>query len=107
MTHPSGPQVQASIDALHQEAGVWSGMATQVGSMASTAQGLTLNAFHFTGLGHLAGIDEVYRDLQERIAGLLQQAADNFDNVAGALTTAADDYARDEANAVHRMKNIY
>ncbi len=76
-------------------------------AMAAAARGFTLGAFHFSGLGHLAGMAEAYTDLQERIASLLQQAADNFDNVAGALTKAADDYQRDEHNAVHRMKNIY
>ncbi|MEU4217347.1 hypothetical protein [Actinoplanes sp. NPDC026623] len=107
MTQPSGQQVEASIEAIQVEAGLWSDMATQVDAMAAVAQGLTLNAFHFSGLGHLAGIEDVYRDLQERIAGLLQQAADNFDSTSGALNKAADDYRRDEDNAVHRLKNVY
>ncbi|GAA2535886.1 hypothetical protein [Winogradskya humida] len=107
MTQPSDDQVEASIHALTAEGGVWSGMATEVDAMAAVARSLTLNAFHFSGVGHLAGIEDVYRDLQERIATLLQQAADNFDNTAGALTKAADDYQRDEDNTVHRMKNVY
>ena len=107
MTHPSGQQVEASIQAIAGEAGLWSGMAAEVEAMAAVARNLTLNAFHFSGLGHLAGMEDVYRDLQERIAMLLQQAADNFDTTAGALKQAADDYQRDEDNAVHRLRNIY
>ncbi|MEV8506289.1 hypothetical protein AB0368_15845 [Actinoplanes sp. NPDC051475] len=107
MTSPTGPEVQAAIGAIHGEAGVWSDMATQIDAMAAAARSFTLGTFHFSGLGHLAGMEEAYTDLQERIAGLLQQASDNFDNVAGALKKAADDYQRDEDNAVHRFKNIY
>jgi len=107
MTSPTGPEVQAAISAIHGEAGVWADMATQIDAMAQAARGFTLGAFHFSALGHLAGMEEAYTDLQERIASLLQQASDNFDNVAGALKKAADDYQRDENNAVHRMKNVY
>lgn len=107
MTNPTGPELEVAIDAIHAEAGQWADMAVQIQGMASVARGLSLGAFHFSGLGHLAGIEEVYGDVQDRIAGLLQEASDNFDGVADALKKAADDYETDESNAVHRLKNIY
>jgi hypothetical protein len=107
MTTPTGDEVEASIQALHQDAGVWSGMATELDSMGQAARGLTLSAFEFSGLGHLAGLDEIYAQLQARVASLLDQGSTNFDNIAVALHKSADDYDRDERDAVHRLKNVY
>lgn len=107
MSEPTAEQLEAAIEAISSEAGLWRDMSTQVATMASVADGLTLNAFHFSGLGHLAGMEDVYRDLQQRIAMLLRQGATNMGNTADALKQAADGYQQDEDDAVHRMKNIY
>lgn len=107
MTSPTGDELQASVQALHQDAGVWSGMATQLDSFVQTARGLSLSSFEFSGLGHLAGLDEIYATLQERVVSLLGEGSRNFDAIATALHTSADDYDRDERNAVHRLKNVY
>src|SRR5690349_7631092 len=107
MTTPTGDEVEASIQALHQDAGAWSDMATQLDSFGQVARGLTLSSFEFSGLGHLAGLDAIYAQLQERVVSLLDQGSTNFDNVAVALHKSADDYDRDERNAVHRLKNVY
>ena len=107
MTTPTGDEVEASIQALHRDAGVWAGMATQLDSFGQVARGLSLSSFEFSGLGHLAGLDDIYAQLQERVISLLDQGSSNFDNIATALHKSADDYDRDERNAVHRMKNVY
>ena len=107
MSTPTGDEVRASIQALHQDAGVWSGMATELESVARVARGLTLSSFEFSGLGHLAGLDEIYTQLQDRVVNLLDQGRTNLDNIAGALHKSADDYDRDEHNAVHRLKNVH
>jgi hypothetical protein len=107
LTTPTGDEVQASIEALHQDAGVWSEMAGQLDTFGQVARGLTLSSFEFSGLGHLAGLDAVYAQLQQRMVALLAQGSTNFDNVAAALHTSADAYEQDERNAVHRLKNVY
>lgn len=107
MTTPTGEEVQASIEALRRDARVWSELAAEVDAARQVARGLTLSAFEFSGLGHLAGLDSSYNDLQQRMVDLLQQGSANFDRVAGALRQAADAYERDEENAVHRLQNIY
>ena len=107
MTTPTGDEVEASIQALHRDAGVWSGMATQLDAFGQVARGLSLSSFEFSGLGHLAGLDEIYASLQERVVTLLDQGSTNFDDIAGALHTSADEYDQDERNAVHRLKNVY
>lgn len=107
MTTPTSGEVRASIEALRQDARVWSGMAAEVDAIGQVARGLTLSPFEFSGLGHLAGLDEIYRALQQRVVDLLHQGSANFDNVSGALRQAADAYERDEENAVHRLRNVY
>lgn len=107
MTTPTGEQVTASIQALRTDAARWTELCGELRTVAGTAAGLGLSSFHFSGLGHLLGIDSLYTEIQQRIVTLLNQGADNFDNIGGALRTAADGYEQDEQNAVHRMRNIY
>lgn len=107
MTTPTGAQVEVSIRALRDDAQRWLGMADQLRAAADAGDGLDLNAFHFTGLGHLIGIDDLYNQVQLTIVTLLRQGASNFDSVAGALKAAADGYEQDERDTVHRMRNIY
>jgi hypothetical protein len=107
VTSPTGDEVHASIGALHADAGVWSGMATRLDSFGQAARGLSLSSYEFSGLGHLAGLDQIYTALQERVVSLLDQGSRNFDGIASALHAAADDYDRDERDAVHRLKSVY
>jgi hypothetical protein len=57
MTTPDHGQVTAAIEGIRQDATVWTGLATQVDTMAATARSLTLSPFEFSGLAHLAGCD--------------------------------------------------
>jgi hypothetical protein len=107
MTQPDGRQVEAAIHALRGEAALWDDLANQVLAMSGTAANLTLTSFDFSGLGHLAGVDTLYTDLQQRITDLLTQAMHNFVSTALALDNAAEGYERDEQNAVHRMRDVY
>ena len=107
MGDPTSEEVFAATQDIRLDAGVWSGMAGQLDSAAEVARGLTLNAFHFSGLGHLAGLDDKYAELQNRVATMLSSGSVTFDAMAAALKKSADEYDEDERNAVHRMKNIY
>ncbi|TYB39755.1 hypothetical protein FXF50_05095 [Micromonospora sp. AP08] len=107
MTTPTGDQLVASIEALRADSGTWFEMADALRSAASNAAGLGLGPFHFTGLGHLLGLDAVYEDFQQAIVTLLEQGSANFEKVGGALRLAADAYEQDEIDNVHRLRNIY
>lgn len=107
MTNPTGEQVTAAIGALRKDAAKWIDMADQMDAAAQAAAGLGLSARHFTGLGHLMGLDTLYTEVQDTIVTLLRQGSANFDAVAAALKMAADGYEQDEVAAVHRMRNIY
>ncbi|MFI7577779.1 hypothetical protein [Micromonospora sp. NPDC049497] len=107
MTTPTGEQLVASIEALHTDAGRWYEMADQLEAAAEDAAGLVLSTFHFSGLGHLLGIDGLYEEFQQAVVALLRQGATNFESVGGALRAAAEGYQQDEVDNLHRLRNIY
>ncbi|MBM2620767.1 hypothetical protein JIG36_35235 [Actinoplanes sp. LDG1-06] len=107
MGNPTSEEVYAATGGMRADAGVWGGMAGQLDTAAQVARGLTLSAFEFSGLGHLAGLDDKYAELQNRVATMLSSGAVTFDGISDALKKSADDYDRDEQNTVHRMKNVY
>lgn len=107
MTQPTSQQISAALDAMRQDATMWRDMAGQMREAAGVADRLDLTKLHFSKLGDMLGMVDLYRDVQDRMVRLMQQGADNFDATAGALTTAADAYDRDEQNNVHRFTGIY
>lgn len=107
MSHPTNGEISAATDAIRADAAVWSRSAGEMDEMAETARGLSLSAFEFSGLAHLAGMEQVYTALQQRVALLLKQGADTFDEISNALRKSADDYDRDDEMNAHRIKNVY
>jgi hypothetical protein len=104
---PTDAQVTAAISALRTDAGMWHGMADELREAARVAGRLDLAALHFSYLGDKAGLTDAYREIQDKLIGLLGEGATNFDSMGKALRTAADGYDEDERNAVHRMRGIY
>ena len=107
MTQPSSQQISAALDAMRSDARMWKEMAGEMRAAAGVADRLDLTKLHFSKLGDMLGMVDLYRDVQDRMVRLMQQGADNFDATAAALTTAANGYEKDEQNAVHRFKGIY
>lgn len=58
-------------------------------------------------LDDIAELEELYRQLQDRLIRLLGQGSETCEAIATSLRSAADGYERDEADAVHRMNSIY
>ncbi len=66
-----------------------------------------LAAVHLSYIGDKVGLVDMYRNLQDRLIRLLNEGTETFESLAAALRSAADGYERDEAEAVHRLNNIY
>jgi hypothetical protein len=107
MTQPTAQQISAALDAMRQDAAMWQQMAGDLRSAAGVADRLDLTKLHFSKLGDMLGMVDLYRDVQDRMIRLMQQGADNFDATATALTTAANGYDQDERDNVHRFTGIY
>jgi hypothetical protein len=98
MPPPDKEQVRLAIEAMNTDITMWKEVAADCRSAAGVGARLDLSNLHFTYLGDKAGLVDAYRNLQDRLVSLAEQAAANYDSVAGALAKAATDYkAEDEA----------
>ncbi|RKR87387.1 hypothetical protein BDK92_1662 [Micromonospora pisi] len=107
MAPPGEQKLKASIEALRKDAAVWDESADVLRDAAAVGARLDLGGLHFSYIGDKVGLVELYQQLQDRIVRLLGEGAVTFDTLASGLRSAADGYERDEANAVHRLDNIY
>ncbi|MBY8874268.1 hypothetical protein K7640_20775 [Micromonospora sp. PLK6-60] len=105
---PPGPEkLKASIEALRRDATVWDDSGDILRDAAQVAARLDLAALHFSYIGDKVGLVDLYRQLQDRLIRLLGEGSATCETVAVSLRNAADGYERDEADAVHRLNNIY
>jgi len=107
VTQPTAQQISAALEAMRADAAMWTEMAGQMREAAGVADRLDLTKLHFSKLGDMIGMVDLYRDVQDRMVRLMQQGAENFDATASALTTAANAYDQDERDNVHRFTGIY
>ncbi|MEV0156724.1 hypothetical protein AB0H57_23760 [Micromonospora sp. NPDC050686] len=105
---PPGPEkLKTSIEALRRDATVWDDSGDIMRNAAEVAARLDLAALHFSYIGDKVGLVDLYRQLQDRLIRLLGEGSETCETVAVSLRRAADGYERDEADAVHRLNNIY
>lgn len=104
---PTEQQIQAAIQTLRRDAGIWAAGKDTLVDAAAVAARLELSALHFSHIGDQFGLAAVYQQLQQRLYTLLNEGAANFLALSTALNDAADGYERDEINAVHRITGIY
>jgi hypothetical protein len=107
VTQPSSQQIAAALDAMRSDARMWNEMAGEMRAAAGVADRLDLTKLHFSKLGDMLGMVDLYRGVQDRMIELMNQGADNFEATAAALTTAANGYEKDEQDNVHRFTGIY
>ncbi|MEH0981888.1 hypothetical protein [Micromonospora sp. CPCC 205556] len=107
MPPPGEQKLKVSIEALRNDAAVWDDSGDVMRNAAQVAARLDLAALHFSYIGDKVGLVELYQQLQDRMIRLLGQGSETFETIATSLRNAADGYERDEADAVHRLNNIY
>ena len=79
MTQPDPQQIAAALDAMRGDATMWHEMAGEMRTAAAVADRLDLTKLHFSKLGDMLGMVDLYRDVQDRMVQLINQGADNFD----------------------------
>lgn len=107
MPPPGEQKLRVSIEALRRDAAVWDDSGDIMKRAAQVAVRLDLAALHFSYIGDKVGLVELYRQLQDRLIRLLAQGSETCEAIATSLRSAADGYERDEADAAHRINNIY
>lgn len=104
---PTGDQYEVALEALRDDAGVWSDTATVLDDANAAAATLLLESHEFSWAGDLAGLPETYKELKDKVVDLLAQGRDASNSVAEQLLAAADTYENEEEEGVHRMNGVW
>jgi len=104
---PTPEQYQVALQALRDDADVWDHCAADLGAAKGTADGLDLEALHFSYVADKLGVTALYQQFQAKMVGLLGEGQTMSTNVATALRNSAQTYQQEEESGVHRMNNVW
>src|SRR5689334_10241054 len=103
---PTHDQVKVACEALRSDAKKWTTASDDMAAASQAAQGLVLGREQFGFAAEGRGVMEAYKNLQDRIAGLLTGADTEFDKISAALKTAADAYETEDAAGAHQFDSM-
>lgn len=104
---PTPDQYQAALSALRDDAARWEQCAGDLGAAKATADGLGLEALHFTYIADKLGVTAIYQEFQSKMSRLLGEGEAMSTGVAAALRESARTYQQEEEAGVHRMNNVW
>jgi hypothetical protein len=104
---PTPEQYQVALQSLRDDADVWDHAAADIGAAKGTADGLDLEALHFSYIADKLGVTALYQQFQAKMVGLLGEGQTMSTNVATALRNSAQTYQQEEESGVHRMNNVW
>lgn len=104
---PTPDQYEAALDALRDDAEKWEQCGSDLGAAKTTAEGLDLEALHFSYIADKLGVTALYQQFQAKMVGLLGEGQTMSGNVATALRNSAQTYQQEEEAGVHRMNDVW
>ncbi len=104
---PTPDQYNVALAALHDDAKQWTSCADDLAAAKSTADGLDLEALHFSYIADKCGVTQLYADFQSKFVRLLGEGETTCRGVADALLASAQTYQREEEAGVHRLNNVW
>jgi hypothetical protein len=104
---PTQDQYQVALAALRHDADRWDQCGTDLGAAKGTADGLDLEALHFSYIADKLGVTAMYQQFQAKMVGLIGEGQTMSANVATALRNSAQTYQQEEESGVHRMNNVW
>ncbi|HWM04411.1 MAG TPA: hypothetical protein VNP92_18905 [Actinophytocola sp.] len=104
---PTPDQYQVALAALRDDADKWEQCGNDLGAAKATAEGLDLEALHFSYVADKLGVTTMYAEFQAKMVRLLGEGQTMSGNVATALRNSAQTYQDEEDAGVHRMNNIW
>jgi hypothetical protein len=104
---PTQDQYQVALQALRNDADKWEQCGTDLGAAKSTADGLDLEALHFSYVADKLGVTALYQQFQAKMVGLMTEGQTMSANVATALRNSAQTYQNEEESGVHRMNDVW
>jgi hypothetical protein len=107
MPEPKPEVLEAALSALRSDSDVWASLADDLTAAKEKAEGLSLEAKHFSYIADQFGMTAEYKKFQDKLARLLGEGAANGYSVATQLMRAAVTYEQEEREGVHRMKGVW
>jgi len=104
---PTPDQYQVALAALRDDATQWQGCSDDLAAAKSTADGLDLEALHFSYVADKLGVTQLYKDFQTKMVRLLGEGETMNAAVAAALLKSAQTYQAEEESGVHRLNNVW
>jgi hypothetical protein len=104
---PTPEQYDVALRALRDDATQWTGCADDLAAAKTTAEGLDLEALHFSYIADKCGVTQIYKEFQDKMVRLLGEGEATCRNVAGALEKSAQTYQTEEESGVHRMNDVW
>lgn len=99
--------LQASIKAMHDDAGKWRDASSTTSSAASTAQGLTLSKVQLSWLSDDVGLLSSYEEIRAKAESLLREATTTLGDLATTLDQVANAYEQSDEKASTKFKGVW
>lgn len=104
---PTQDEYRVALEALRNDAGKWEDCSGDLATAKSTADGLDLEALHFSYIADKCGVTALYKEFQDKMVRLLGEGETACHDVSEQLKAAAQTYQNEEEAGVHRMNNIW
>jgi hypothetical protein len=104
MAPPTPDQVTVAIEALRTEAGVWDTQAESMANIKSKTEGLRLSRVE---AGLFQVIFDTYEQVIDQVTARAGEGNKEMLDIGTTLRAVADTYEQEEADKVHKLRNIY
>lgn len=104
---PTKDEYRVALEALRNDATQWEGCADDLATAKSTADGLDLEALHFSYIADKCGVTQLYKEFQDKMVRLLGEGETMCRGVSDSLEAAAQTYQQEEEAGIHRMNNVW
>ncbi|MGL5862803.1 MAG: hypothetical protein ACRCY9_16260 [Phycicoccus sp.] len=99
--------LQASLDALREDSGLWDGVSDVLSRSGVACTGLTLTARELTGVAEREGLVDAYERVRALVEKLLGEGATSTGDVAERLLDVRRQYEDDDAGAQARIGDAW
>lgn len=99
--------VQAAIEALRHDAGVWDRVAQVTDGAAQAARGLTLTEAQLSWAAVNTPLLGTYAGIQDKVARLLAEATAVYGDLSTALDQVAAAYETSDENAARNLQGVW
>ncbi|CAM01165.1 hypothetical protein A8924_2252 [Saccharopolyspora erythraea NRRL 2338] len=103
----SQPGIEAELEALRSDAGVWKTAAEDLRGVLEATRSLSVTAADVSMWASDRGMDGTLNAARDALADMLDQAAEYFREIGDDLLAAADQYEHDDALGKHGIQAVH